>query len=161
MTVMDNEDPALPETTEGEAWYDAEIAPALAALAKRCHERGMAFVAVVEYQPGDRAGTYYMTEDAGLAMTMQHLCAMTAPNVDAYVMNLKRHCKEQGIDTGGSFALRALGACMEAERERCAALCEAHAGMRGTGAWTVLTAAADRIRDPERAKRDAAPDSGA
>mgnify|MGYP000196255746 CR=1 FL=1 len=31
MTVMDNEDPALPETTEGEAWYDAEIAPALAA----------------------------------------------------------------------------------------------------------------------------------
>ena len=120
MTVMDNEDPALPETTEGEAWYDettegeawydAEIAPALAALAKRCHERGMAFVAVVEYQPGDRAGTYYMTEDAGLAMTMQHLCAMTAPNVDAYVMNLKRHCKEQGIDTGGSFALRALGA---------------------------------------------------
>ena len=102
--------PALPETTEGEAWYDAEIAPALAALAKRCHERGMAFVAVVEYQPGDRAGTYYMTEDAGLAMTMQHLCAMTAPNVDAYVMNLKRHCKEQGIDTGGSFALRALGA---------------------------------------------------
>ena len=106
MTVMDNEDPALP----GEAWYDAEIAPALAALAKRCHERGMAFVAVVEYQPDDRAGTYYMTEKAGLAMTMQYLCAMTAPNVDAYVMNLKRHCKEQGIDTGGSFALRDLGA---------------------------------------------------
>ena len=36
--------------------------------------------------------------------------AMTAPNVDAYVMNLKRHCKAQGIDTGGSFAMRALGA---------------------------------------------------
>lgn len=110
MTVMDNEHPALPETTEDEAWYDAEIAPALAALAKRCYERGMAFVAVVEYQPGDRAGTYYMTEHAGLAMTMQHLCAMTAPNVDAYVMNLKRHCKAHGIDTGGSFAMRALGA---------------------------------------------------
>jgi hypothetical protein len=43
------------------------------------------------------------------------------------------------------------------ERERCASLCEAHAGMRGTGAWTALTAAADRIRDPDRAKRDAAP----
>ena len=107
MTVMDNEDPALPETTEGEAWYDAEIAPALAELAKRCHKRGMAFVAVVEYEPGHRAGTYYMTEEAGLEMTMQHFCAMTAPNVDAYVMNLKRHCDAQDIDTGGSFALEA------------------------------------------------------
>ena len=32
------------------------------------------------------------------------------------------------------------------ERERCAMLCEAHAGMQGTGAWVALTAAADRIR---------------
>ena len=39
MTVMDNEDPALPETTEGEAWYDAEIAPALAALAGTARTR--------------------------------------------------------------------------------------------------------------------------
>lgn len=110
MTVMENEHPALPETTEGEAWYDAEIAPALAALAKRCHERGMAFVAVVEYQPGDRAGTYYMTEDAGLAMTMLHLCARTTPNVDAYIMNLRRHCETKRIDTGVSIALRSFGA---------------------------------------------------
>lgn len=109
MTVMSNEDPALPEKTEDEAWYDAEIAPALAELAKRCHERGMAFVAVVEYQPGDRAGTYYMTEHAGLAMHMQHFCAMTAPNVDAYVMNLKRHCKASGIDTRASMVMHPFG----------------------------------------------------
>lgn len=95
--------------TEGEAWYDAEIAPKLAELAKLCHARGMSFLAQVEYQPGDRAGTYYMT-DAGLAMTMQYLCAMTAPNVDAYVMNLKRHCKAVGQDISGSFVLRGLGA---------------------------------------------------
>ena len=105
MTVMNNEDPALPETTEGEAWYDAEIAPALAELAKRCNERGMAFIAVVEYQPGDRAGTYMMTEDAGLAMHMVGLCSRTAPNVDSYILNLRRHCLAHNIDTGGSFAL--------------------------------------------------------
>ena len=110
MTVMSNEDPALPETTEGEAWYDAEIAPALAELAKRCNERGMSFVAVVEYQPGDRAGTYMMTEDAGLSMQMVSLCSRTAPNVDAYVMNLKRHCKDVGQDMSGSFVLRGFGA---------------------------------------------------
>lgn len=110
MTVMSNEDPALPEIADDEAWYDAEIAPALAALAQRCNERGMAFVAVVEYQPGDHAGTYMVGEDAGLAMHMVSLCSRTAPNVDSYVMNLKRYCKAQGIDTGGSFAMRALGA---------------------------------------------------
>lgn len=109
MVEVDNENPALPETTENEAWYDAEIAPALAALAKRCNERGMAFVAVVEYAPGDRAGTYFMTEDAGLEMSMLSLCARTAPNVDAYLMNLIRHCKAARIATGGSIGLRALG----------------------------------------------------
>lgn len=36
------------------------------------------------------------------------LCAMTAPDVDAYMMNLKRHRKEQGLDTGAAM-LRALG----------------------------------------------------
>ena len=110
MTVINNEDPALPETTDDEAWYDTEIAPALAALAKRCHERGMAFVAVVEYQPGDHAGTYMVGEGAGLALHMVSLCSRTAPNVDAYVMNLRKHCKANGIDTGGSFAMRAFGA---------------------------------------------------
>jgi hypothetical protein len=107
MTVMSNEDPALPETTDGEAWYDAEIAPALAALAKRCEERGMSFVAAVEYQPGDHASTYMLTDEAHLKMHMLRLCSMTAPNVDSYVMNLRRHCKAKGIDTGGSFVLRA------------------------------------------------------
>ena len=34
-----------------------------------------------------------------------------------------------------------------AERERCAQLCEAHAGSRSTGAWAILMAAAGRIRD--------------
>jgi hypothetical protein len=110
MSVMDNEDPALPETTEDEAWYDAEIAPALATLAKRCHERGMAFLAVVEYQPGDRGRTVYMTEHAGLEMQMVDLCAATAPNVDGYIMNLRKHCKAVGQDMSGSFVLRGFGA---------------------------------------------------
>lgn len=110
MTVMDNEDPALPEVSEDEAWYDAEIAPALAALGKRCEDRGMAFVACVEYQPGDRAGTYTLPDNAGLEMRMLHLCAHTVPNVDRYVMALRKLCKEQGMDTGGSFAMRAFWA---------------------------------------------------
>lgn len=110
MTVMDNGDPALPEVSEDEAWYDAEIAPALAALAQRCYERGMAFVAAVEYQPGDHATTYMMGEDACLQMQMVRLCSQTAPNVDRYILALRKHCKEQGQDISGSFVLRGIGA---------------------------------------------------
>ena len=105
MSLMDNEDPALPEASEDEAWYDAEIAPALAALAKRCHERGMSFIAAVEYQPGDRGATYYLTEDAGIAMRMLHLCAQTVPNVDSYVINLKKLAKLNNVDTSSSWVL--------------------------------------------------------
>ena len=110
MTVMSNEDPALPEVSEDEAWYDVEIAPALAALAKRCNERGMSFVAAVEYQRGDRGGTYYMTKDAGLEMRMLHLAAQTVPNVDGYIMSLAKFCKANGVDIGASFVMKRLGA---------------------------------------------------
>jgi hypothetical protein len=98
-------DPESPEKTENEAWYDAEIAPALAALAIRCQERGMSFIATVEYDHGERAGTYYLIEDGGLEMQMQYYCAMTVPSVDAYVIKLIRHCKRKGIDTSGSLVL--------------------------------------------------------
>ena len=108
MTALDQEDPAAPEVTEDEAWYDAEIAPALLSLAQRCNERGMAFVAVVEYQPGDRAGTYMVGDDAGLAMHMVNMCSKTAPNVDAYIINLSRFCKSKGIDIGASLVMKQL-----------------------------------------------------
>lgn len=35
----------------------------------------------------------------------------------------------------------------DAERERCAMQCEAHAGIPNTGAWVALIAAAHRIRE--------------
>jgi hypothetical protein len=104
--MADHQEAAAPEP---EAWYDAEIAPALAELARRCHERGMSLIAVVEYAPGERGGTYFMHKDAGLEMEMIRLCAYTAPNVDSYAINLRRHCKERGIDTSASFTLNPRG----------------------------------------------------
>jgi hypothetical protein len=105
MTTTSNEDPAPPGATEGEAWYDAEIAPALAALAKRCRERGMSLVAAAEYKPDHIGATYFLTEDAGTAMRMLHLCGQTAPNVDSYVVALKRWAALNGVDTSSSWVL--------------------------------------------------------
>jgi hypothetical protein len=74
-------------------------------IIKRCHARGMSFVACVEYQPGDRGGTYYLTKDAGTEMQMLHICAQTVPNVDSYIINLKRWAGRNNVDTSGSFVL--------------------------------------------------------
>lgn len=88
-----------------EDWYDAEIAPELLRLAQRCQERGMSFIASVEYAPDERGGTYALTADAGLQMHMLHICSRTAPNVDAYAMGLVKHCVAKGIGHGGSIIL--------------------------------------------------------
>jgi len=102
---MTTEDQAAPEISENEAWYDAEIAPALAELARRCEERGMSFIANVEYQPGERGGTYTLAEDAGIDMRMVYICCQTAPNVDSYISNVRRMCKDKGIDISSSWYL--------------------------------------------------------
>lgn len=90
----------------GEEWYDTEIAPQLLALAERCRERGMAFVATVEYAPGKRASTAAMVEGAGLAMQMLRLCANAGENVDGYMIALRKFCAANGIETGASIFMR-------------------------------------------------------
>lgn len=92
--------------SDNEAWYDAEIAPVLADLAKRCNERGMSFIATVEYDEGKRGGTYYLTEGACLAMRMVYMCSASAPNVDSFLINLIRYCAKKGIDISQSMFLK-------------------------------------------------------
>lgn len=94
--------------SENEDWYDREIAPKLVELCNACHERGMSFLSVVEYEPGSRSRTQRFTSGAGLEMTMIAACAKTAPNIDGYVIGLARHCREKGIDTGASFVMQKL-----------------------------------------------------
>lgn len=92
--------------SENEDWYDREIAPKLLELSKACHDRGMSFLSVVEYEPGGRAQTRRLTDKPSLEMTMIQHCANTAPNVDGYMMGLYRHCREKGIDTSASMVMR-------------------------------------------------------
>jgi hypothetical protein len=92
--------------SESEDWYDREIAPLLLALANKCGDRGMSFLSVVEYEPGRRSRTQRLLESAGLEMTMISHCAMTAPNIDGYMIGLIRYCRERGIDTGSSMFVR-------------------------------------------------------
>lgn len=88
-----------------EQFYDEEIAPALLAIANRCNERGIPFVASVEYKTGEHATTFQLGPDACLAMQMVYMCSRTAPNVDSYLINLIRHAKQNGISMEESMFL--------------------------------------------------------
>jgi hypothetical protein len=89
-----------------EEWYDKKIAPKLAELANQCGERGMSFLSVVEYEPGSRSRTQRLTNGAGLEMTMIAQCAMTAPNIDGFMIGLAKYCREKGIETSASFVMQ-------------------------------------------------------
>ncbi|MES2973426.1 MAG: hypothetical protein V4757_07445 [Pseudomonadota bacterium] len=91
--------------TDNEAFYDAEIAPALMALGARMQERGMSFVATVEYDPDQRGSTFILSKDAGLPMHILHIAAHAGQNFDGLAMGVLRHCQKNGIDTGASMFL--------------------------------------------------------
>lgn len=92
--------------TKDEQFYDSEIAPKLRELCEACKARGLSFLAVVEYAPGEHGRTFWRSDSAGIGMVMSQHCAATAPNIDGYVIGLARYCNERGIDTSGSIVMR-------------------------------------------------------
>lgn len=86
--------------------YDEEIAPLLKQVGDICKAHDLGLVAVVEYAPGSRGKTFYLPDGVSLSMVMVNHCEQTAPNVDAYVIGLKRYCSKNGIPTDSSFVMR-------------------------------------------------------
>lgn len=95
--------------TDNEKFYDEEIAPALAEIAKKCMDRGMSITAVVEYNPGEPGITAWLGKDAGLAMIMLRHCAKMGTNLDGYVMGLMGYAKDKGVKMGSSIVARLMG----------------------------------------------------
>lgn len=97
------------DEAEREAFYDSEIAPALAALAQRCIDNGLSLHAGVWWGVGEYGETCAMHEGAvaqnDLTRVLVHGAIRARGNVDSLVIALKRYCREGGIDTSGSFVL--------------------------------------------------------
>lgn len=91
--------------SEKEDFYDAEIAPVLLDLANKCAERGLHFLAQVEYEPGEFGLTRKFADNPHLAMIMLEICARAKHNIDSYLIALLRHADEFGIDTSQSIFL--------------------------------------------------------
>lgn len=85
-----------------EEFYDTEVAPALLAIAKKCEDRKMSFVACVEYDP-ENAGigrTEVQQPDEGgrlsAAQRLVHWAARAHGNIDKLFMACDRHGHEHG-----------------------------------------------------------------
>lgn len=89
-----------------EQFYDAEIAPSLAELARRCHERGLSLLAVCEWEPGEFGRTYTLQEDSGVGIRLADAAAKANGNIDSFMLGVMRYAHKHGH---GSSILHQLG----------------------------------------------------
>lgn len=84
------------EEWQREAYYDREIAPKLAEIAKDCEAHGMSLVAVVEWAARKGGVTIYEAADASVSTEVARMAARCNGNVDALVMGLLAHARKHG-----------------------------------------------------------------
>ena len=89
-----------------EQFYDEEIAPVLMELAKKCNERGIPFVAVVEYEQGNFGTTADLPEQRGLPMDWAYVAARSNGNADVMIGHIAKQAQQAGH---GSYFLHQLG----------------------------------------------------
>ena len=87
---------------QNEKFYDEEIAPELARLAKLCSGKDMSFLAVVEYTPGELARSTMFTEDVDITMRLLKGLVLAGGNIDVFLIALIR----SDINCDDSVAIR-------------------------------------------------------
>ena len=81
---------------EREAFYDADVAPVLLELARKCETNGLSFAAMVEWAPEDTGETISLREGAGIKTIMAAFSIRSHGNADSLIGALMRHGKEHG-----------------------------------------------------------------
>lgn len=85
-----------------EEFYDKEIAPELLRLAALCQQKGMGFVASVEYDPinGGRGTTYFIPPDEkdklSCAQRIVHWASQCNGNIDSLFLACDKHGQKHG-----------------------------------------------------------------
>ena len=81
-----------------EAFYDAEIAPKLLEIAKACEDRGMSFVALVEYASGETGETCTLAprDVRSIKPEIAYWGVRCRGNIDAFMMAAEKHAREFG-----------------------------------------------------------------
>jgi hypothetical protein len=96
------------EISDNERFYDEVVAPELAKLNALMQDRGMGFVATVEYNPGDfgtTANPAVMKSDGCL---LTYSAARSMGNIDSMAIAWAKHVRESGRPHG-SMVLNQMG----------------------------------------------------
>lgn len=93
-------------STENETFYDNEIAPRLTELARACEDRGMSFIASVEYAPSETGSTILLSADSSFQSRLMDLATRCNGNVDSLIFALMKYAREHGHS---SMCLKQLG----------------------------------------------------
>lgn len=91
--------------SENEKFYDEEIAPALLDLCRRCNERGLSFLAAVEYGPGEVGRTSQFVEGYGLAIDNARVAILAGDNADTLIGFMAQKARETGHSSAHLFQL--------------------------------------------------------
>jgi GNAT superfamily N-acetyltransferase len=84
------------DAAERETFYDAEIAPALLELARRCEGVGISLVAEAEWTPGETGTTITVHTDAGIGLRMVAWAARAKGNADVLIRTMIAHGEKHG-----------------------------------------------------------------
>lgn len=93
-------------TEEKEAFYDQVIAPELGRLGKLCEERGISFLAMAEWAPGESGLSLTAQAERGLVMMWTIWAATCRGNADALIGAIARRA---GMTGHSSIMLKQLG----------------------------------------------------
>ncbi len=86
--------------SEKEKYYDDVIAPKLSELAKDAQLRGLNFLALVEWAPGEHGRTHYCVEGTqGLPLRMANWAAQCNGNVDLFWMTVQKYARKYGHES--------------------------------------------------------------
>ena len=92
-----------------EEFYDNEIAPELARLARKCSERGMSFMAAVEYEHGEIAETSIAACGFSWVFEMPRLALKCLGNLDKFIFAAaSRARRRDDVDANASMVLKML-----------------------------------------------------
>lgn len=93
-----------------EAWYDAEIVAPLNEIAKKCQERGVAFVAGVFYGGDEAVGiTRVLPDPSPMTARWAHYAMQTHRNIDALFNAIRRDAEEHNVNMASSVYAYLLG----------------------------------------------------
>lgn len=85
-----------PTPEQREAFYDEEIAPALAELCRRCAEWGISILTLAEWAPNAMGRTAMLLEGHGEGIALANLAASANGNGDALVRSLMEAAEQNG-----------------------------------------------------------------